>query len=232
MAATTGLAFIHGAGLGAWIWREVEPLISVPVLSLDYPHRDKGAVDKHLGLEDYSRLLGDRIKNWEPAQVILVAHSIGGVVALKIAARLGARVTGLIGISAAFPRGGGSYLSCLPFPQSLVMGAMVRLAGTRPPASLIKKGLCNDLRPDQADEVVKRYVAESTRLYTDRCEVPVPRMKSLYLKLGRDQAHPGNIQDRMAGNLETPEKVILDAGHLPMLGRPRELAGILNRFAG
>jgi pimeloyl-ACP methyl ester carboxylesterase len=231
---TTGLVFLHGAGLGAWIWRDVLPLIAQPSLALDYPERDKTAVSRTVALEDYCRNLLEKIQAWEAERIFLVAHSIGGVVALKLASLLGtgeeAKVCGLVGISAAFPADGGSFLSGLPLPGRLVMGAMVRVVGTKPPTSMIKQGLCSDLDLDLANEVDRRYVAESPRLYTDRCEAPIPETDILYILTTEDRGFPLKVQETMAKNIGARHTVGLPTGHLPMLAKPKELADVLNRF--
>jgi pimeloyl-ACP methyl ester carboxylesterase len=230
MTESTGIAFIHGAGLGSWIWKELVPLLDAPALALDFPDRDKTAADKHLKLEDYSSRLAKDLRDWSPSRVILVAHSIGGVVGLQTAAKLGDRLSGFVAVAAAIPGNGGSFLSCLPFPGRLVMPVVLRLAGTRPPAAAIRKGLGSDLDEEQAAQVVRRFVPESIALYTDPCRVSPPKTRALYIKTGRDREFPPRLQDAMARNLGSAGIDTIDSGHLPMLSRPKDLADVLNRF--
>lgn len=230
MIDSTGLAFIHGAGLGAWIWKDVIPFLDAPALALDFPDRDKPAAAPHLRLEDYSRRLAEQLRDWGPSRIVLVAHSIGGVVGLRTAAELGDRLSGFVAVGAAIPGNGGSFLSCLPFPGRLIMPLILRLAGTRPPAAAIRKGLCSDLDEERTAKVVRSFVPESRSLYTDPCGVPPPRTRKRYIKLGRDREFPPGLQEAMARNLGDAGIETLDSGHLPMLSRPQELADALNRF--
>src|SRR5690554_2613673 len=118
----TGCVLIHGAGLGGWIWREVEPKLELPTLAVDFPGRDLAPKQRGaLSLNDYVTALQAQIEAFECERVILVAHSIGGVLALPIAAALGDRVAGMVGVKAAIPAKGGSFLSCLPLPKRLLM---------------------------------------------------------------------------------------------------------------
>lgn len=231
IAGGLGIVFIHGAGLGGWIWRDVLPLLDVPVLAVDFPRRDASfEARKYLTLDDYSADVIKKIEDLKAQKVVIVAHSLGGVVALKVAAALGDRLAGFVGVSAAIPRNGGSFLSSLPPLKSVFMGMMLRILGTRPPQSAIEQGLCHDLSAEQTAEVIKRFVPESRRPYLDKSNAPAPKVKSLYVKLTRDQEFDLGLQDKMAANLNASAVATMDTGHMPMLKDPKKLAGILEGF--
>lgn len=225
-----GIVFIHGAGLGSYIWEEVRPLLKYPSMAVNFPNRHRDKANEKLSLNDYCRHLIKRIKKWDVQHLIIVAHSIGGVVALKLAEHFDDRVAGFVGVSAAIPKNGGSYASCLPFPQRLIMPLMLRIAGTKPPANSIAKALCNDLTDEQTDQVIHKFTAEARRLYTDRCEAGLPRAKRMYIKLTRDQAGSIAVQERMARNLQADRLETIRSGHLVMMSHPQELASLLNDF--
>lgn len=231
MGEDIGMAFIHGAGLGSWIWKGVEMRLPFPSLRLDFPDRGKGAANPELSLEDYTRHLLDGLEAWSPRRVILVVHSIGGVVGLRVAARLGPRLAGFVAVCAAIPADGGAYLSCLPFSRRLFMTAAMVASGTRPPESAIRKGLCSDLPRSQADEVVRRFVAEARALYAEPCRSQPPKTRTLYVKTAQDREFPPPLQEAMARNLGAAVTARIESGHLPMLSRPDDLAMVLERFA-
>lgn len=231
MGEYPGIVFIHGAGLGGWIWGGVLPLLDVPVLAVDFPRRDASfEARKHLTLEDYSADVVKKIEELKLQKVVIVAHSLGGVVALKVAAALGDRLAGFVGVGAAIPRNGGSFLSSLPPFKSVLMGMILRILGTRPPQSMIEQGLCNDLSAGQTEEVVKRFVPESLRVYLDRSNTSAPKVKSLYVKLTKDQEFDLGLQDKMVANLNASAVSTMDTGHMPMLKDPKKLASILEGF--
>lgn len=226
-----GIVFIHGAGLGGWIWRDVLPLLDTPTLAVDFPRRE-AAVEarKSLTLDDYCTDVVQKIEDLKAQKIVIVAHSVGGVVAFKVAAVLGNRLAGFVGVGAAIPRDGGSFLSSLPPFKSAFMGVILRILGTRPPQSAIEQGLCNDLSPEQTEEVVRRFAPESIHLYRDKCNAPAPKVKSLYIRLANDQEFDLGLQDKMAGNLNASEVATMDTGHMPMLKEPKKLAGLLAGF--
>jgi len=226
-----GIVFIHGAGLGGFIWDEVKSELDFPAFAIDFPNRNQGdKINQHLSFEDYSKAIIKQIKKWKLEKIILVTHSIGGCVGLKVAEYFGERIFGFVGIASAIPSNGNSFLSCLPFPQKFILPLLLNIAGTKPPKSAIETGLCNDLSDRQKKRVVENFTPESKSLYTQKCAAKIPDCERLYIKLIQDKEFLLSMQDKMAVNLKTKNIAALQSGHLPMLSQPKELAKILNGF--
>lgn len=231
MSNEIGIVLIHGAGLGSWIWRETEAYLQTESLPVDFPGRENASdANKSLTLDDYCNHLLVKIRDWDKPKVVLAAHSIGGVIALKLARQLGDRAVGLMGIAASIPKNGGSFISTLPFPKRLIMNIILRVAGTKPPKGAIIKSLCNDLTPDQSEKVANKFVSESTRLYFDECNAPIPAADKLYIKTSKDYEFSESLQEEMIGNFDPQQIVTLESGHLPMMSCPQQLANILDQF--
>jgi pimeloyl-ACP methyl ester carboxylesterase len=220
-----GVAFIPGAGLEGWIWEDVAKALDVPSVAVEYPINDKLA----FSLEDYANSALQQIDRAGFSKVVLVAHSLGGVVALRVAEKLGERLAGFVAVGAVIPKDSGSFVSALPFPQKIIMPLIIRFAGTKPPESAIRAGLCNDLSTEQANEVVKRFAPESKAVYTDR-SAAVPKVPKMYVKLTLDKEFGLALEDTLAVNLNTAEVLSIPAGHLPMLSQPKTLADALMKF--
>lgn len=230
--ARIGHVLIHGAGLGAWIWRDVIPLLPAPAVAVDFPHREKPAESRRdLSLEDYVASIARQIRAWPAERFVITAHSIGGVLAPQVIETFDDRVAGFVAVAAVIPANGGSFLSALPVPQRLLIGAVMRLFGTRPSEVSIKKGLCSDLPPETAAEVVGRFAPESRALYTSNVSLEMRRVPSLYVQLTEDEEIPVRLQRRMIANLRADHTEEISSGHMPMLSRPAELARALNGFA-
>lgn len=226
----TGFLLLHGAGLGAWIWKDVISGIHAPYVAADFPYRTGTQAERNaLTFDDYVQAVMDQAATLQTAKVVVVAHSLSGTVALKVAAQLGERLAGFIAVGAAIPKNGGSYMSCLPAPQRFIVGMVMKLAGTQPPASAIKKGLCNDVPEELADAVVAAYAAESRTVYTTPVEAESPAVPKLYVLLTKDKEFGISLERTMARNLGA-DTIELAAGHMPMLSKPAELAAILNQF--
>lgn len=226
-----GLVFINGAGLGRWIWEEMSSWMPSPHLFAEFPGRD-GDRDALRGLRlgDYADHVVRQVAELPAERLVIVAHSLGGIVGLKVADQLAGRVAGFVAVGAAIPPDGGSFVSALPVPKRWIAGSLMRLFGTKPPESAIRQGLCNDLRADRADEVVRRFVPEGRAVYFERTGVAVPAVPRMYVRLTEDQEFDQRTQLAMARNLGTEDVRELPSGHLPMLSRPRQLAELLNQF--
>lgn len=226
-----GFVFVNGAGLEGLVWSKVVEEFEHPYILAEYPQR-KGSVESRSGLslEDYVTHMKKQVDGWGTHKIVIVAHSLGGVLALKLASLLTDRLAGIVAVGAAIPKRGGSFLSVLPFPQRVIMSVILRTAGTKPPESSIRLGLCSDLLTDQAAEIVGGFIPESRRVYTDRINVPVPDVPKLFVKLTKDKEFSSSLQDKMISNFAPQAVRSLDTGHLPMISYPEGLRSILVDF--
>lgn len=217
-----GIVLIPGAGLGSWIWKDVERLIDLPVLSID--------LSKKNTLESMADQAVEQIDNFGNEKVILLCHSASGVIGTKIAHKIKDKLVGFVAISAAIPKNGGSFISCLPFPKNLIMSVLLRVIGTKPPESAITQGLCNDLSSEQTERVVQQFNPEPRAYYLERSNVSAPNTKTLYIMTTNDKELPLNLQKQMAKNLNANEVVSINSGYMPMLSKPKHLAEAINNF--
>ena len=231
MHHNTGIVLIHGAGLGKYIWSETNQYLTFPTLAVEFPNRECGdSINKNLFIEDYLISAIEQIENWGIDKFTIIAHSIGGCIALKLNDHFKERVTGFIGISAIIPKKEKSFASCFPIPQKLIIPLILKLFGTNPPKKSIIAELCNDLELSQSEEVVRRFSPESIKLYTSKINYNSSPKKSLFIKLLNDKSISQNMQNEMIKNLNCKEVIELNSGHLPMMSKPKKLAVIINDY--
>jgi pimeloyl-ACP methyl ester carboxylesterase len=228
---TTGIVFIHGAGMNSSIWEATKKRIANPVLLIDFPNRKtEGNQNAQVTFDDYVKSTVAEITNWEHSHFIIVAHSIGACVGLKVAEHFKNRVSGFVAIGSVIPKSGQSFASSMPFPQSIVLPIILTLLGTKPPKKMIEAELCNDLTPEATSIIVSEFTPEAKELYTTKIRFELPDKKRLYIKLTNDKSIPIEFQEKMAQNLKATTIEVMDSGHLPMLSKPAELARVLNEF--
>ncbi|KRF03141.1 alpha/beta hydrolase [Paenibacillus sp. Soil766] len=231
-AQKIGFVFINGAGLEGLVWSKVVEGFEHPCLLAEFPQR-KGSFDSRsdLSLEDYVTQMKRQVDEWGTHHnIVIVAHSLGGVFALRLASLIQDRLAGIVAVGAAIPKRGGSFISILPVAQRILMSVILRTLGTKPPESSIRSGLCNDLLPDQATDIVNGFIPEAVRIYTDRINAPVPNVPKLYVKLNKDKELSPSLQDKMISTFAPQSVRNLNTGHLPMISNPEGLRTILLDF--
>jgi pimeloyl-ACP methyl ester carboxylesterase len=227
-----GLVLLHGAMLGRWIWARVEPLLAAPALAVDLPGRGARPADvTKLTLGHVVDSVVAEIESWPVEHVVLVAHSLSGILVPALISRLPRRVVRAVFVSAAVPEPGSSYLDSLPRSERLFL-RIVLLAqrnGLLTPGWAARRALCNDLDEPTTRLVLQGLTREAPGLYG----APVPggmpaSTPTLYVKLSADHGFSPALQTQMIARLHAPRLHEIDAGHLPMLGHPDHLAEILN----
>ena len=227
----TQLLLLHGAGLGRWIWEPVIPHLEAATTAIDFPGTRTGHNPKQLSLNDYVQKAASEIR----PGTILVGHSIGAEVAMALAAQHPDLVSGLVLIGGMVPENGKSFLSLLPLPQRILLNCLLRVYrnGLPLPPSMVEEEYCNDLDEAATKSVVERTTVESPGLYLDRLNWSgIPRdLPRFYIKLTEDKSVDPAHQDKIAQRIGAHEVIDLSAGHLPMMGKPIELAAVLNKIS-
>lgn len=213
---TTPILLLSGAGLPTWIWDDVRA--ALPAESRVAP-RPPGAPS----LADHARCALAEAAGWD--RFVVVAHSAGGVVAAELLATAPDRVAGVVAVAAIVPPPGRSFLGALPLPQRLLVSALMRVLGTRPPAKQIRDDLAAGVDAGLAQRLVDDFEPESQAYYRDRVgDYAAPRAAT-YVLTGRDSLAAA-LQEEYAARLGADLERI-DTGHLPMLEQPRALAGLI-----
>jgi pimeloyl-ACP methyl ester carboxylesterase len=218
--------FISGAGLDTSIWNEVIKNIETPSICIDYTQLRTD--NPKASLEDYVQQAYDQYLDSNSDTVIVVAHSIGGLIATELINKLGDKCKALVLVCAAVPKPGHNFISVLPFPQKFIMPAILRLVGTKPPDSQIKTGLASDLQEQQANKIAKQFKPESRMLFTDNTsKQPLLDIPTSYILTTKDKELDAATQRSIVKNLRHPTVTEIDSGHMPMVSNPRSVAKII-----
>jgi len=219
---------LHGAGLGAWIWDDVLPHLNAPARALDLPGRGDGTNPGDVTLEQCVDFVASQLE----AGTVLVGHSFSAEVALAVATRHPDKVKSLVLVGGVVPESGRNFLSLVPLPMRLFLRVVIGRSknGVAIPKGEVRKGYCNDLDDFTCTRVVQKLTREAPRLYLDPVTWSLPdSMPRIYVKLLEDHSIKPSDQDAMTARFRATQVETLPTGHLPMLGKPADLAGILNR---
>lgn len=231
-----GFVLVHGGAHASWCWERLVPYLDHPALAVDLPGRGSKPADLHsLTVADCATSLVADIENSRLERVVLVGHSLAGVVLPAAAERIARRIAHLVFVSASIPPEGGNSLDSLPWHLRVLARRNARRADTREqmPKWLARRMFCSDMDENDTKYVLERLVPESISLVLEnvsRTNLP-PSIPITYVKLLRDKALSPSTQSRMIANLRAPAVRTLEAGHDAMISRPQELARILNEIA-
>ncbi len=225
-----GFALIHGAGMGSWLWKDVIPELKAPALAVDFPLRGNSAKEfGEVTLEQYVQEVSDQLASFDVEKMILVGHSIGGEIVLRLTTLQPEWIAGIALVSAVVPASGSSMVLIDPRLEPLAMRIAQGAGPVRPPDRVIEKATCNDLDEEAKALVLKNYTYESLHLFVDPVTWSVPdATPKLYVRTTKDQSLLPAFQDKMIANAQPIRVVEMETGHLPMLSKPKELAGHLN----
>jgi pimeloyl-ACP methyl ester carboxylesterase len=223
---------IHGGATTGRFWDRLAPLLPGDVVAADLPHR--GGPRDALEALTVDECV-DAVVAQVPAgdgDVVVVAHSSGGLVAPGVARALAPRVRRIVLNAASVPPEGGSGLDCMrESHRERVVAAPTRITpGPPEDPEVLRRSYGEELDDGTLAFVVDpvRFVVDSMNVYFQPVSwaglgsVPVTYVKNL-----RDRPVPPELQDAMAARLPQAELVEIDAGHIPAVTQPDVLARLL-----
>ncbi|MCG2785583.1 MAG: alpha/beta hydrolase [Anaerolineae bacterium] len=224
MSNETTIVFLHGAGTGAWVWERVMDELSIPSVALDIPGRVAGATP-----ENCSEALVAELDRRGIDSIILVMHSLAGVLAPGLMARLGTRIKRCIFVAAVIPPSGGSFVDALGFVNRQILRALFKLnpKGLTPSPEMLRAELCNDLSPQDSEQIISRFTPEMPGLYLTSVNAFSPLPNATYIRLLKDKSVPPERQDTMLARLSQPSVRELETGHMAMLAAPKALTDLI-----
>lgn len=235
-----GLVLIHGGYHTARCWAPTVDELErqapdVAVLAVDLPGRGSSPAD--LGSVTLASCVERVVELIEAAGldvVVVVGHSLGGLTATAVAARLGAnRVAGLVSIATIVPPEGASTVQAIPWAPARWFISRLNRSGRarRPPSrALARLAFCNGMSQEQRELVYGQLCPEATNLFNEpavRTGLPASVPHTWILTL-RDRACPARYQRTYIRRLSRIDDVIeVDTCHDVMISRPATLAELL-----
>lgn len=233
MKHTTGIVFISGAGLNRFLWDELKEMMEHehPVLIIDsLDDKDSAKSDSKQSLESYLKQTVKVIKNWKINNFIIVAHSVGGVVGLKLAREFKNELKGFVAISCVIPKNGQSFFSALPLYQRVLYSLLLRFIEVSYVKKIMKTGIFGDLEEKEAVRIIQAYTKGKKAFFNTSVKYEVPDTDRLYIKLINDRLMSSKVQDTMIDNFKATKIDTLEGGHFPMLSNTERLASVLHDF--
>lgn len=222
---------IHGGNCDSRCWRFVTPHLDGPVVLVDLPGRGRRA--RAMGEVTFDDFVAAAVEDVESSggdDIVLVAHSAGGLTAAFVVNRLPERIRSVVFVSSTIPPDGGAIIDSID-PE--VRGAVLAGSGDGTysiDSTMLRSMLCNDLDEAMTAIAMSETMPDTTAFLS--APVDLSGVKQLervvYVRCLRDQTLPLPQQNAAIAAIGVAKVVELDAGHMCMLSRPEELAAIIN----
>ncbi|MCZ7568769.1 MAG: alpha/beta fold hydrolase [Ardenticatenaceae bacterium] len=229
---------IHGSWHGAWCWDKVKPLLEKQGHTVVAPDLPGHGQDKTPIPEITLQRFVDRVGQVLDAQsepVILVGHSMGGVVITQTAEYRPDKIKTLVYLCAFLPRNGESLLQLAQQDTETLILPNLIINEAQGYHSVKEEAIREVFYHDCRDEDVARA---KSLLVPEEALAPVAtpvqtsadnfgRIPRVYIECLRDQTIGLSLQKQM--NTATPCQMVLslDTGHSPFFSAPEALAAHL-----
>jgi pimeloyl-ACP methyl ester carboxylesterase len=231
------IVLVHGAWSDATAWQAIEPLLKAKgheVIAVNLPgHGNDATSFANISLQSYvdvvKNAIGDR-KN-----VILVGHSMAGIVISQVAEEIPGQIKELIYLAAYLPQNGESLLSLAKQDADSHIGKYLQIDQPNGSASVGKDGVIDVFAADAPTQVGDYLVNNIKPEPLAPLATPVTltdgkfgSVKKVYIHTTDDHAVTFTLQKTMVkNNSHISKEYSLASSHTPFISMPDKLAGIL-----
>lgn len=232
---------VHGAWHGGWCFEKITPLLQAGghrVFAPDLPgHGEDHTPIAQVTLGRYVQALCDLIDTLD-TQVILVGHSMGGIVISQVAEYRSEKIQKLIYLAAFMPKNNDSVLSLVQsFPSTRFSKRMKALPDENilafPRANFKAFGyhLCDEKLFARIEEKFCQQPLEPMGARVKLSEAKFGSLPTVYIACLQDQAI--HIASQYSMSQERGAKIFtLESDHSPFYSDPQGLAAILLQEGG
>jgi pimeloyl-ACP methyl ester carboxylesterase len=225
---------LHGAMRGAWLWDRLVPLLEQggrEAIAYDLPgHGKRAAERKGVNMSAYINDVLSFIKKQHLTDLILVGHSMSGIIISKAAEEVPERIRHLVYLAAVVPKDGDALVDLLTEERQESLrkleGKATELSG---PLDALRPNYFTDLEGEEKNFYLKQLTPQPLAPFFEK--VPLKKFYSMniprtYIMGLRDKALPPELTREFAERLGV-KPVEIDAGHDLMVVRPKETARVL-----
>lgn len=229
---------VHGAWQGEWAWDLVKPQLEAfghTVITLDLPGSGKDTTpSQNITLDSYVNTV-TTIINQQNEKVILVGHSMGGIVITQTAELIPNKIDKLVYLCAFLPQNGeslGSKLDGEAGPQfsinendmtaELIPELIEQTFLNATEDGSIKGASFNQMRPQPLGPFQKELKISEENFET---------VNRIYIETTLDRAIPIDFQRRMHTETTCTKIITLEADHSPFFSKTTELVNCLNELS-
>lgn len=224
---------IHGAWHGGWCWDKVVPLLTMKGHTVEAPdlpgHGKDNTSIQEISLKAYTESVRN-ILDIQHEPVILVGHSMGGIVISQVAEYRPEKIKTLVYVTAALVRSGESLHQTTQGDTESLLPQSVIMAEDQSYTTLKEETLKEVFYSDCSDEDALR----ATSLLVPQATAPVVtpititdhnfgRIPRVYIECLHDRVFPPSLQKKMYTALSCQTVISMATSHSPFFAAPEAL---------
>jgi pimeloyl-ACP methyl ester carboxylesterase len=232
---------VHGSWQAPWVWDKVESQLTragQKVIVIELPaHGDDPTLPANTSLDIYRDKVIAAIDKTQ-GQVILVGHSLAGMIISEVAEKIPAKIEKLVFIGAFLPVNGQSLLDLANMDaQSLLGPALIPSADQLTldvKQDAIISIFCEDAPESIKKEMLEKYRTEPAIPFTNKViltDENFGKSKKYYVHTLKDKAVGLDLQNQMAAAAHVTKTFSLNTSHSPFLSQPDEVVKTLLAIA-
>lgn len=240
-ASDKTFVIVHGAWQGPWAWAAVkqqleaagEKVVLVELLG----HGGDSTPTYNLSINIYANKVIDAI-NEINGNVILVGHSMAGMVVSEVAEKIPGSIEKLVYISAYLPVSGQSLLDLASTDASSALATNLMQSADSLTLDVthdsIADAFCRDCSANLRTQVVANFRVEPAIPFTDPVLLTASNWGSVnkfYIHTSLDRIVTIDLQNRMVAASGIKQVYTVDASHCSFLSMPEKVSAILLEIA-
>jgi pimeloyl-ACP methyl ester carboxylesterase len=232
---------VHGAWQGAYVWETVKAQLEAQgqhVVLVELPaHGTDLTAPQAVSISVYRDKVIEAVTKAN-ANVILVGHSMGGVVVTAVAEKMPSKIEKLIYIGAFVPGNGESLIDLAYQDAQSQLGASLIPSADQLTLGVKQENIasifCQDASSEAQQLVLSKYRAEPAIPFADRAVVTDANyggVNKYYIHTTQDHAIGTELQNKMIAKAKIVNVFSIESGHSPFLSKPEEVTSLFMRIA-
>ena len=232
---------VHGAWQAPYVWQAVKEQLEAngqKVVVVELPaHGDDYTSPANVSIDVYRDKVIDAMESIK-GKVILVGHSLGGVVASAIAEKVPNRIEKLIYIGAYVPANGQSLLDLASTDPQSHLGSNLIPSKDQLTLDVVHDSIASifsqDALPEVQKLVLEKFRVEAAIPFTNKATLTnanFGKVDKYYIHTLQDHVIGMDLQNKMVSAANITKVFSLNTSHSPFLSQPSQVTKLLLTIA-
>ena len=231
---------VHGAWQAPYVWDNVKATLEKNgdhAVVVELPaHGSDQTAPQTLSIDVYRDKVIESLNKID-GKVILVGHSLGGMIISAVAEKVPAKIRKLVYIGAYLPANGQSLLDLANTDADALLGPSLRPSADQLTLDVVHENITNIFIQDGTEAikalVLKNFRAEPAIPFTNKAALTTANygsVEKVYIKTLQDHVISPSLQGRMISAAGIQTTYQLNTSHSPFLSKPDSVSILLSKI--